>query len=96
MKPTNDKTLKEAMQQMLKAYRLKGKFDETSVIKHWEDVVGKSVSNRTKEIYIRDKKLFVRIESAVIKNQLLMMRTQIMANLNEKVGALVIQEMVFL
>lgn len=96
MKPTNDKTLKEAMQQMLKAYRIKGKFDETSVITHWEDVVGKSVSNRTKEIYIRDKKLFVRIESAVIKNQLLMMRTQIMANLNEKVGALVIQEMVFL
>lgn len=96
MSRTNDKTLKEAMEQMLKVYRLKGKYDETFAVKSWEEVVGKAVANRTKEIFIRDKKLFVRLESSVVKNELKMMRTQIINNLNEKAGAEVIQEIIFL
>jgi predicted nucleic acid-binding Zn ribbon protein len=96
MSRTNDKTLKEAMDQMLKVYRLKGKYDETFAVSSWEAVVGKAVANRTKEIFIRDKKLFLRIESSVVKNELKMMRTQIMQNLNEKAGAEVVLEMIFL
>lgn len=96
MSRTNDKTLKEAMDQLLKVYRLKGKFDETSAVSSWEEVVGKAVANRTKEIFIRDKKLFIRIESSVVKNELKMMRDQIIRNLNEKAGAEVVQEIVFL
>ncbi len=96
MSRTNDKTLKEAMEQMLRVYRLKGKYDETFAVSSWEEVVGKAVANRTKEIFIRDKKLFLRIESSVVKNELKMMRTQIMQNLNEKAGAEVVTEMIFL
>jgi predicted nucleic acid-binding Zn ribbon protein len=96
MSRTNDKTLKEAMEQMLKVYRLKGKYDETFAVASWEEVVGKAVANRTKEIFIRDKKLFVRLESSVVKNELKMMRTQIITNLNEKAGSEVVQEIIFL
>lgn len=96
MSRTNDKTLKEAMEQMLKVYRLKGKFDETFAVASWEEVVGKAVATRTKEIFIRDKKLFLRIESSVVKNELKMMRTQIIGNLNEKAGTEVIHEIIFL
>lgn len=96
MSRTNDKTLKEAMEQMLKVYRLKGKYDETFAIASWEEVVGKAVASRTKEIFIRDKKLFIRLESSVVKNELKMMRTKIIGNLNEKAGGEVIQEIIFL
>ncbi|HEX7365731.1 MAG TPA: DciA family protein [Pelobium sp.] len=47
-------------------------------------------------MFIREKKLFVRIESSVIKNELVMMRAQIIANLNDKAGADVVSEIVFL
>jgi predicted nucleic acid-binding Zn ribbon protein len=96
MSRVNDKTLKEAMEQMLNVYRLKGKFNETFAIDSWEVVVGKAVANRTKEIFIRDKKLFLRIESSVVKNELNMMRDQIIESLNEKAGAAVVSEIVFL
>jgi predicted nucleic acid-binding Zn ribbon protein len=96
MNRTNDKTLKQAMEQLLKVYHLKGKFDETTVIASWQEAVGVAVANRTKEIFIRDKKLFVRIESSVIKNQMVMMRAQIIQNLNEKAGSLVVNDIVFL
>lgn len=96
MSRTNDKTLKEALEQMLKAYKLKHKFDETNAVASWEEVVGKAVSNRTKEIYISNKKLFVRIESSVVKNQLVMMRSQIIQSLNENAESVVVEEIVFL
>ena len=96
MSRVNDKTLKDAMEQMLNVYRLKGKFNETFAIASWEAVVGKAVANRTKEIFIRDKKLFLRIESSVVKNELNMMRDQIIESLNAKAGAAVVSEIVFL
>ena len=96
MNRTNYKTLKEAMEQWLKVYRLKGKFDETNAVASWQEVVGAPVANRTKEIFIKDKKMFVRIESSVIKNQLVMMRSQIIESLNQRAGSVVVTEIIFL
>ena len=96
MNRTNDKSLKEAIEQMLQVYKLKRRFDETSLIAFWPELVGVSVANRTKNIYIRDRKLYIRLESSVIKHELMMIRTQIMVKLNEKAGSTVIDEIVFL
>jgi predicted nucleic acid-binding Zn ribbon protein len=93
---TNDKTLKEAIEQMLQVYKIKRRFDETGIITAWPQLVGKSVANRTKEIFIHDKKLFLRIESSVIKNELVIMRTQIIDKINSEANAILVQEIVFL
>lgn len=96
MNRTNDKSLKDAIEQMLQVYKLKRRFDETSLIAFWPELVGVSVANRTKNIYVRDRKLYIRLESSVIKHELLMIRTQIIDKLNEKAGSIVIDEIVFL
>jgi predicted nucleic acid-binding Zn ribbon protein len=93
---TNDKPLKEAIEQMLKVYKLKSKFDETSLVVAWPEMMGKAIASRTKDIFIRNRKLFVRIESAVIKNELVMMRSNIIEKMNERAGSSVIDEIIFL
>jgi hypothetical protein len=93
---SNDKTLKEAIEQMLQVYKIKRRFDETGIVATWPQLVGKSVANRTKEIFIHDKKLFLRIESSVIKNELLMMRTQIIDKINNEAKAVLVEEIIFL
>jgi predicted nucleic acid-binding Zn ribbon protein len=93
---TNDKTLKEAIEQMLQVYKIKRRFDETGIITAWPKLVGKSVANRTKEIFIHDKKLFLRIESSVIKNELTMMRTQIIEKINNEANGILVEEIIFL
>lgn len=93
---TNDKTLKEAIEQMLQVYKIKKRFDETGIITSWPQLVGKSVANRTKEIFIHDKKLFLRIESSVIKNELIMMRTQIIDKINNEAKGILVEEIIFL
>jgi predicted nucleic acid-binding Zn ribbon protein len=93
---SNDKSLKEAIEQMLQVYKIKRRFDETGVIASWPDLVGKSVANRTKELFIHDKKLFLRIESSVIKNQLVLMRQLIINKINEDAKTILIEDIVFL
>jgi len=96
MRKTNDKSLKEAIEQMLNVYKIKRKFEETSIVAVWPELVGKSVANRTKELYISNKKLFLRIESSVIKNELMMMRSQIIGKINDKAKEILVEEIIFL
>lgn len=84
MRKANDKSIKDAFEQMMQVYKIKRKFDETGIIAHWPDLVGKAVASRTKEIFIHDKKLFLRIESSVIKNELMVIRNQIIERVNSE------------
>jgi predicted nucleic acid-binding Zn ribbon protein len=96
MRKPNDITLKEGIGKLLNVYRLKGKFDETAVIAYWPELMGKAVANRTTQIYISQKKLFIRLESSVVKNELLMVRAGIIQKINERAGTEVISDIVFL
>lgn len=96
MRKANDKPIKEAIEQLLNVYKLKRRYEETGVIAHWGDLMGKSIANRTKEIYIYNKKLFLRIESSVIKNEIMIMNSQIIQKINEKAGSVIVEEIIFL
>lgn len=96
MRKTNDKSLKEAIEQMMNVYKIKRRYDETHIIASWPQLVGKPVANRTKELFIRDKKLFLRVESSVIKNELVLMRSQIIAKINDEAKTELIEEIIFL
>ncbi len=96
MRKPNDITIKEAIEKMLNTYRIRNKFDKTKVVAYWPELMGKGIANRTTQIYISQKKLFVRIESSVIKNELLMIKHSIIKKLNEKAASEVITDIIFL
>ncbi len=96
MRKANDKSLKEAIEQMMQVYKIKRKFDETGIIAQWPELVGKPVANRTKELFIHDKKLFLRVESSVIKNELVLMRSQIIEKINTEAKSVLIEDIIFL
>lgn len=89
-------TMKEAVDQLLEVYKLRRRFDETALLAAWPEMMGPAIANRTRQLFIRDKKLYVRVESSVIKNELLLIRSQIIKNMNERVGKVVIEDVVIL
>ncbi len=95
MARNNDKPLKEAIEQLLNVYKLKRKFDETALIAAWPELMGRAVANRTSQLYIRERKLFIRVESSVLKNELVMIRSEILKRMNERAGSKVLEEIVF-
>jgi len=87
-------SLAEAMKDYIKEMNLEGKLNEVSVINSWEETVGKAIASRTTKIYIRDRVLYVHLNSSVVRNELLMLRQALKEKLNGKAGAEVIRDIV--
>lgn len=88
--------LEEAFNELLKAYRLKDKFDERLLMQAWPEMMGKTVASRTSGLYIKDKKLFVKITSGPVKSELNMNRTKVLDLIASKFGKGIIEELVIL
>lgn len=88
--------ISQAIQDLLKAHHLKPKFDEASVVVSWERIVGKSIAKRTKRIQIRNKVLFVELQSPSLKHDLSYHKTQMLELFRKEFGEGVVSEIVFM
>ena len=88
--------LKEGLQALVNAYKMQGKLNEVTIVESWEKIMGKAIALKTQEIYFRNGKLFVRIDSAPLKHELLMAKSKVIDLINAEVGGRAIAEVVFL
>ena len=95
MRHSNDQTLKDAINSMLKEYKLEDKMMEVKLVESWEKVMGPTVAKRTTNIKIFSKKLFVNLSSASLRQELFLEREKIVKLLNDAAGGNVIEEVVF-
>lgn len=86
----------DAIQELLRSYHLKSKFDEATLVASWERLVGKPVAKRTKKVTIRNKVLFVQLDSPAMKNDLNLHKRQIIDVFQKEFGAEVIKEIVIM
>ena len=93
---SNEQTLKEVINEMLETYKLKGKLNEHRLITSWEKVMGAVIAKRTTDIFIRDKKLYLRLSSAALREELMYARAKIIDMMNAEVGEKVIEEVVLM
>ena len=94
IKKSNEYSLREAIDEMLKTYRLDRKLDETKVLNAWEKVVGAVISRYTSDLRINDGVLYVGLTSAALKQELLYRRTEIADLLNTECGGPIVREIV--
>jgi predicted nucleic acid-binding Zn ribbon protein len=91
---SNEQSLKNAIGSFMKSSRLSGKLAEQKIIDGWEVRMGKMIAKHTKEISIHDKKLYLHIDSAPLRQELFYSREKIVKMLNEEAGEEVIREIV--
>ena len=94
MRRSQTQKIDELIRQVLKESNLDGRLKEYELVNSWEKVIGKTVANATTDIYIRNRKLFVKVRSSVIRNELLMIREGLMRALNREVKANIIDEII--
>lgn len=92
----NGTPIKNVLNNMVNTLKFKDKFGELSIIEAWEKTLGDNVLRRTEKLQIKDRKIYVKIESAALKNELLMNKTTILFNLNEFAGEDLIDDIVLL
>lgn len=92
---SNELTLGDAIKAMIKNYRLQDKLTEVSLINSWECVVGKMIANHTQKIYVKNRSLFIKLDSAALTNELKYSKEKIVKGLNKEVGENLIDELIF-
>lgn len=94
MKRDTEKPLKSVIEEFLKTFRLEDKLGETRVLESWEKVVGAMVAKHTQRLSIRKKTLYVKLDSAALRNELIFAREKIVKALNKEAGMSIIEEIV--
>ncbi len=87
-------SLAEAIKDYIREMNLDEKLTEINLINSWEEIVGKAISSRTTRVYIKDRIMYVHLNSSVVRNELLMLREALKEKLNEKAGREVIKDIV--
>lgn len=88
--------LADAFQDLLKAYRLEDTYQEKLLISSWPTLVGKTIADRTSNVYIKDKKLMVKITSGPVKKELQLNKSKVIALIESQIGKGIIDEVIFL
>ena len=92
---SNEAPLKEVIERWLKAYKLDGKMKEIEVVNAWPELMGTAVAHRTKEISIRNKTLYLKMESSVMRDELAHGKSIIIQRVNEYAGFEIINDIWF-
>lgn len=95
MRKNNTQRLSEVLKDLIGTFNLEQKLSEARVMNAWDEILGKSFTSHTKRMYVKDRILFVQIDSAVARNELIMMRERLVRALNEKAGKKVIEQIIF-
>ncbi|GAB6959036.1 DUF721 domain-containing protein [Prevotella aurantiaca JCM 15754] len=86
------KPLSEVLGKVLRDGGLELPLLQKRVVDAWDEIVGPNVEQYTQEKSIRNQTLFVKISNPALRQDLSMMRTQLVKRLNEHVGSFVISE----
>lgn len=93
---TENLSLGQAIDKLISLYHLEGKLNEAAISDIWEELLGKPIAMRTSEIYLKKSILFLKIESAPLKNELWLAKESLLKKLNEKLGKNSIKEIRFI
>ncbi len=74
---------------------LEAPLNEYRLIQAWKDVVGPAINGYTDNLYIKNQILYVHLTSSVLRQELMMGRDLLVKNLNQRVGAQVIVNIIF-
>ncbi|GAB1452651.1 hypothetical protein MASR2M47_27070 [Draconibacterium sp.] len=95
MRRSNTQSLSEVIRDYVKGTSIETKLKEVDVVQSWEELLGKTIAHYTKNVSLKNKILFVEINSSVVKNELFMMREEIRRKLNEKAGEEMVNKIIF-
>lgn len=74
----------------IKSYLKESKFDrklaEVDIVSSWEAIIGKPIARATSNIYIQNGTLHIHLNSSIVRNELFMMRNDIIRAVNEHAG----------
>ena len=82
----------------IKSYLKESKFDrklaEVDAVGSWESIIGKPIARATTSIYIKNETLYIHLSSSIVRNELFMMRNDILRAVNNHAGTPIVKAII--
>ena len=95
MRRNDAEAIGDMIRKFFRVNGLESPLNEYRLVQAWKDVVGPVITRYTSNLYIENQILYVHLTSSVLRQELMMGRDILVRNLNEKVGAQVIVNIIF-
>jgi len=82
MSGKNELSLKEAIDRFIDQYNLKIKFEERKLTEAWQEIAGELIDKHTTDLYIKDKILYISVNSPVVKQELMFLKSRMKVVIN--------------
>ena len=94
MRKTNHQSIGQVLTELIKENKLGSKLEEVELITSWKKIVGDYMAKHTTQLSISKGILFVSMDSAACKEELMYKRTELLAEINKVAGVNSIKEIV--
>ena len=84
----------EALNEFIKANKLEKGMDKVNAKEAWKKLMGNGVDNYTNAVELRNDTLFVSLSSSVLREELSLGKSKIIAMLNEELGKELVKKLV--
>ncbi|MBM3452517.1 MAG: DUF721 domain-containing protein [Bacteroidetes bacterium] len=91
----DEKPLGQIVSKIIKAYGLEKRMKEMDVLNGWSEMMGIAVSNRTTNLKINNRILYITMDSAVMREELLNGKQIILQRVNDFAGEKIIDDIWF-
>ena len=95
MRKSNAESIGLLIRQFMRQNGMESPLNEYRLIQSWNEVVGPAIARYTGDMYIKNQILYVHLTSSVLRQELMMGRDLLVKNLNNRVGAQVIVNIIF-
>ena len=92
----NMKSIGDLLGDFSQQKKLKKPLLEARVVNLWQPLMGDLINRYTEKIFVKNRVLFVKVNQAALKNELLYLQEQIIIKINKEVGEDAVVKMVLL
>jgi predicted nucleic acid-binding Zn ribbon protein len=92
MKRNSECTVNVAIAEFLEKNRLKEGVTKCQIAGIWRETVGNAIAKYTKRTELNNNKLTVYTASPIVRKELMMLKTEILEQINKKIGQNLVRE----
>jgi hypothetical protein len=86
MRGNNNRVIGDIIRKMMKNPKLAGKLDELDALQAWDEIIGKQICKYVANQKIYKGTLYVKLKSAVVRNELSYKKSELISQINNRLG----------
>ena len=94
MRRNNTNTIGQIIKKIIRNNKLSKRLDVLNILDVWNNIIGKDLEKYIKSTKLVDDKLYVKLRSSIVRNEMSYKKTQLIQRINKKLNKDVIKNII--